>query len=132
MSIGDKITLVFPFATIAAGTGETWDQVVPFTGVWRVTSAYFNTMTARTADDTNYTTISVKVGSTTIASQTTKITGGSGNLVEGTVLALTITGTAAQCEVTGGSTNVQCVKAESGTGLALDGAFTLGLERVRA
>lgn len=43
-----------------------------------------------TAHDTNYATIALKVGSTSLASQTTKITGGSGNFVLNTPVALAL------------------------------------------
>jgi hypothetical protein len=58
-----------------------------------------------TAHDTNYATITVKAGTTTIWTFTTKITGGSGDWVSGTPITATIA--AANIRQAGGTSPVQ-------------------------
>jgi len=80
-----------------------------------------------TADDTNYATVSLEVddgaggANTVLASQTTKITGGSGNWVAGTALALTITTTAADRIIDGATATKYLILkiAKTGTGVAV-------------
>jgi hypothetical protein len=128
MAFNQEFVLQIPFAVIAAGTDETWYAPVP-EGTWKLESAVFVPWTARTANDTNYTTITVKKGATTLASEATT-TGDTGNLVAGTPVTLVITGTGTSLEFTP-SAPVVLGKADSGSGLALDGTFSLTFSAVQ-
>lgn len=126
----DELTLSFDFAEVAAGTDEDYFLAVPMPGTWKLEAAYFASKTARTADDTNYSTLSVENGGTTIASAATT-TGGTGDLTAGEVVELSVSGSGTDLEFAQGDA-VTVGKTDSGTGLALDGAVTLYFSHVRA
>lgn len=124
----DKITLTHSFAEIAANTSEVWYVPQPHEGTYRLKAAYFTSWTARTADDTNYTDISLEKAGTEIASEATT-TGDTGDLVAGTAIALALTKVDSNIEFAQGS-SITIKKTDSGTGLALDGTVSLALEKV--
>jgi hypothetical protein len=115
---------------VAAGTPETLYVPIAAAGTWKMRKAYFTPFTNRTADDTNYTTMTVKKGSTAIATEATT-TADTGDLVAGTAIALALTGSGQDLEFAQGS-SIVVTKTESGTGLALDGSFQFELVQVRA
>lgn len=128
MPFNQNHAIRLPFAAVAAGTGETFYAALP-AGKWKLTKASFTSWTARTANDTNYTTIAVKNGATTLASEATT-TGDTGNLTAGGVLDLVITGTGTSLEFDGGDV-ISVTKTDAGSGLALDGEFLLEFEALR-
>lgn len=129
MSFNQEYTADLPFAAVAAGTDETWYVPLPSSGTWKLESAIFLPWTDRTANDTNYTTIAVKKGATTIASEATT-TSDTGNLTAGTALTLAITGAGTNLEF-GASAPVVVTKTDAGSGLALDGTFRFAFSAVR-
>lgn len=131
MANPDTLVLTLNFAEIAAGTDEAWYLPIPLDETYRLSAVYFTSMTARTANDTNYTTITVQTGATVIATQTTKITGGSGDLVAGTAIAIPVTGTGKNLEFSLGD-SIGILKTDAASGLALDGTFALVLTAIRA
>lgn len=129
MSVNEEVVLSIGFAQIAAGTNEVWYVPVPMSGTWLLTAAYFTSMTARTANDTNYTDISVENAGTEIASEQTT-TSDTGNLVAGTAIALALTGTGKNLEFAQGG-SITLKKTDAGTGLALDGVASFVLRKLR-
>lgn len=126
MAIADRLTLSVQFPLIAAGTDEVLYATIAAEGTFLLKSAYVVPWTNRTAHDTNYTDLSIELGTTEVASlQTT--TGGSGNLVAGTPIALTLSNV---IEVAQGS-KIAIKKTDAGSGLAFDGGFDLYFERIR-
>lgn len=71
---------------IAAGTDQEVAWVCPFPGKWKVRNVYLVADDAIGADDTDYTTLTLKNGSTTLASRATTVSGGA--LVAKTAYAL--------------------------------------------
>ena len=78
---------------------------------------------AVTTSDTNYVTLSIKVGTTTLGTFNTKVTGGAA-MVAGTRRAFTLSG-GASLEFTASSDVVSIVQANSGTGAVVKGSYTL-------
>jgi hypothetical protein len=115
-----------------AGTAETVYATIPTGGAskWVVRGAEFQPDTNRTADNTDYATVAVKVGSTTLGSFTTQITG-NGNLTAGTPVAFTLTGAEAAPH-TAGDSHINVAVTKAGSGLAVTGIVTLLVEAVRA
>lgn len=124
----DRIQLTLAFAEVAAGTGQTWYVPIAAPGTWLLKKAYFVSETARTANDTNFTDISLENGGTEIASEQTT-TSDTGNLVAGTAIELALTGSGQDLEFDQGD-SITIKKTEGGTGLALDGCFCFDLVNV--
>lgn len=78
---------------------------------------------AGTADDTNFSTLTVSAGATAIAAVTTETTG-SGNLVAGTAFSIPLTAGGASVELSEGEV-ISIAKTYDGTGLAIDLAGVL-------
>lgn len=130
MASPDSISVDLQFAAIAALTDEIFYWTCPHAGTYRIDKMYFTSMTARTADDTDYTTISVKNEGTEIATEATT-TSDLGSLTAGGEVELALTGTGADLEVAQGET-LAFLKTDTGsTGLALDGSFSVSLSKVR-
>ena len=115
---------------LAAGTAEVYDLEWSLPGTWKLTRFAYMPQTNRTANGTNYTTISmeiaaVEVGTFALDTVTTD------DLTAGTTKNITITGTGTQLEVSPG-TRISFKKTETGTGLALDGTYCTAWEKVRA
>jgi hypothetical protein len=119
------VVLVADAATAGTAVTETVAVRLPTTGgTYRFIEAYMCSPIAVTAHDTNYATISVAkrlstgASATALASQTTKITGGSGNLTAFAPAALTNTATTADLEIAAASViTVAIAKAASGVAL---------------
>ncbi len=130
MGANERLVASFPFAEIAADTDEAWYWTCPHDGDWLIEAVYFAPMTARTADASDYTTISCENAGTEIATGSTT-SGSLGSLVAGTGVVIPITGTGKNLEITKGET-LAFKKTDTGTtGLALDGQGTVALRRVR-
>jgi len=129
------VTLCFPLDQTTAGTAETVYQTIPTGGPakFRVVGATFQPDTNRTANDTDYATVAVKVGSQSLGSFTTQTTGsgGNGNLVAGTPVAFTLTNEEGYPH-TAGSSHVNVAVTKAGSGVAITGMVTVLLEAVRA
>lgn len=126
------VALSFPLDMATAGTAETVYQTVPAGAFakYAVVGATFVPDTNRTADNTDYATVAVKVGSTTLGSFTTQITG-NGNLVAGTPVVFTLSGAEAAPH-TAGTSHVNVAVTKAGAGVAVTGMVTVLLEAVRA
>lgn len=129
MSTQQRIHISLAFAEIAAGTGEDWYVPIAEPGTWKLEKCYFVPWTNETANDTNYTTLSVLNGSTSLGAEATT-TADTGNLTAGTPIEIVLTGTGKDLEFSQGGA-IHFRKAESGTGLAVDGAFAATLVKVR-
>lgn len=110
----------------AAGTATAAGVFASLVGKWQVNTVKYIPSAALTADDTNYATLTVSqfasgAALTTVASQTTKITGGSGNWTARTAVTITNSGTAANLVVDGSSAPVYLAFAiaKSGTGVVV-------------
>jgi hypothetical protein len=79
-----------------------------------------------TAHASNYATLALKKGGTTLASWSTA-TGGDGTLTEGTDVELTISGTGEDIELSDGDV-LEFDKVESGTGVAFQGTLVVEIE----
>lgn len=116
--------VVFHFPSVGAGTDEElYIAVNLLSSKARIKKVRLTPYTARTADATNYTTITLKSGANTICSRATDVAGG--NMVAGTAEVLTIDD--AYSEVSDGDV-LAVHKDDSGTGLAFDGSITVTLE----
>lgn len=128
MSTEDIVTMSFDFPSVGAGTDEALYAAFPHEGTWELVKAYFTPWTNRTANDTNYTTVSVELLGASVASFTTETSGsgGNGNLVAGTPVEFSLSNAA---EIGQGDT-VAVLKADTASGVALDGCFTFRFERI--
>jgi hypothetical protein len=121
-----------PLDQTTANAAETVYATVPAGGPskWVVRGAEFTPDTSRTADNTNYATVAVKVGSTTLGSFTTQITG-NGDLTAGTPVAFTLTGAEAAVH-TASASHINVAVTKTASGLAVTGTVTVLIEAVRA
>jgi len=110
---------------VAAGAAGEWYAAVPFDGEWKIEKAYFVPDADTPANGTDYTTLALDVGGTTIGSVDTSATG----MTKGTPREISLSGGAA-LELTGGTDVVKITKTESGLGAAVQGRLVLGIERL--
>lgn len=100
-------------ATVAAGASETWGGfLAQYPG--QIVAAELVNAAAVTANATNYTTITVEVGSTAAATLSTATT----SLTADTPSSLTVSSTAANRKFAKGD-NINVKKADTGTGAAI-------------
>ena len=95
----------------------------------KIKRVYFIPNVSVTADDTNYITLTVKKGSTTLVSRATTVAGGA--MTAGTVIAATITGTGGDLERAAAGV-FEVAVAMAGTGPAYDIDVVVVYEGVRA
>lgn len=131
MSIQARIQLEFFTAAVAAGTDEIFPLIIARPGVWRLEKAYFVAGTAVTANATNYTDLSIKIGANEVASEATTVAD-TGNIAASAAEELVLTGTGTALEATGQSTVITVLKTDAGTGVAIDGSFCLSFVQVNA
>jgi hypothetical protein len=121
-------TIDFDLRQTTAGTAETGYACIPSGGetTFVVVGAVFVPDAARTASDTDFANFALKVGSTTIAEFTTETSGsgGTGNLVAGTKVDLTLSN-AASNPLTAGTTILSAAVTKSGSGVALTGKVSV-------
>jgi len=125
----ERLLVSITHAQIAAGTSEVWETTIAAPGVWLLEAAYFVPMTAVTASDTDYTDLSMNIGTTEVASEQTT-TGDTGSLVAGTALALALTGTGTQLECSQAE-RISFKKTDAGNGVATDGSFVASFVKIR-
>jgi hypothetical protein len=121
-------------AGIAAGTaaGDVFTNPLPVK--LRIISGYFTPQAAVTANDTNYATVTLANGATTLHSFDTRTSGsgGTGDLVATTPIALTFAsgavGTA--MEIAPGAA-IKLNKAVTASGVAIYGRYSLYVDEVR-
>jgi hypothetical protein len=126
-------TLCLLLDQTTAGTAETVYAALPAGafGKAKIVGAEFIPDANRTASDTDYATLAIKVGATTIGSIATTTTG-TGNLVAGTAVSITLTGEEAVPLTAGGSNSCSAAVTKSGSGVAFTGTVVLLCEAVRA
>lgn len=133
--------LLFIFLRLneAANTTLQLDTPIPAVeggGEWEVvpSSCYFtpDSNGAVATDGTNYITLALKSGSTTLASLTTNSSGGAA-LVANTKTALTDAGAApTACELTAGTDLLTAALTKAGTGAVCKGILAIGIRRKQA
>lgn len=114
-------------AEVAAGTDQEWYAAFAGAASAELVAAYLTSDTARTASDTNYTTISLKQGSTTYGTLATT-TSGTGSLTAGQAVAFSLSSTGTGFAQGG---VVEIHKDDSGSGLAFDGSVSMLFRVVR-
>lgn len=117
-------TLSIDVATVGAGTAEDRYIPMPWPGEWKLVSAWLCPATTDALDATNYTTITLKQGSTSLGSLSNETVA----FTAGTAREFTLTGGSALEFGEGDDLNVN--KAESGTGGILDGCIALCFEKL--
>ncbi len=130
MSTAERVVLEVNFSAVAAATAEEKHVTMPLPGAWRVVSTpYIAPDTTTTEDAADYTTVTVKKGSTTIASYSTQDSA-QGTLTKGTGAAMVYTEVGEDSIISQGE-SLEVAKAESGSGAALDATILIPLERYR-
>lgn len=125
----DRVSLCVPI-NVAANANEDRYVTVPFAGEWEIEKICIVPATSVSTDGSNYRTTSFKVGSTTVASQTTNSSGGAARTA-GTPLDLTLSNVGTT-RLTGGTDALKIESAYTGTGAVEDCDFVIGLRQVRA
>lgn len=115
----------------ATGASKTYDIALPSGSEWRLESATWipDSDGAVSVAGTDYRTIAVKQGSTSLASITTN-TGGTA-FVANTANALTVSGGTSR-EFTGGTDTVKIDSAATGSGKVAKGVVVLTLKQMQA
>lgn len=95
------------------------------------TRAWFSSDANITANDTNFATIAIKVGATTLGSITTETSGsgGTGNITAGTPVEIELTSPEASVVAVGAAVTVAVTK--DGSGVAVLGHVGVGVREVR-
>ncbi len=118
----------------AAGTVDGDVYVNPLPVKLRIISGYFTPQAAVTANDTNYATVTLANGATTLHSFDTRTSGsgGTGDLAATTPVALTLATTAVGTilEIAPGGA-IKLNKTVAGSGVAIYGRYSLLCEEVR-
>ena len=114
----ENVNFIMP--QVAAGSNASLYSLWHPSRPGRVTAAVFIPSANLTANDTNFTDLSVQIGSTEIASEQTT-TGDTGDLTAGTALTLALSG---DLDVDAGEQLI-CKKTDSGSGVAAQGTFVL-------
>lgn len=127
--MAENMTLQASLSETTAGTDEDAYVVMPAGNEWKLEAAYFVPGANVTAHDTNYATLALKQGATSLASESTT-TGDTGNLTAGTAIALAMTaGTGSSREFGAGDVcHVDVDK--SGSGAALVGSVSLLFQKI--
>lgn len=121
-----RMVLEVAFPLVAAGTGEDRYAGPPGdAGTWELVKATFMPSATTAANGTNYTTLSIKKGSTVLGSITTATVAATA----GTARDIAITGNGKNAEFIGRTDAIIINKAETGSGAALDGEIILEFER---
>jgi len=120
-----QVTLIFPLT--AAGTDDEFPATLVVPNNVELETAYLTSGTARTASDTNYTTISIRQGATTYGTLATT-TSGTGSLTAGQAVAFSLSSTGTGFAQGG---VVEIHKDDSGSGLAFDGSVSMLFRVVR-
>jgi hypothetical protein len=100
-------------------------------GKWEFVSASHGATVAVTANDTNFATFQVRKAATVVASKTTAITGGSGNITILTATALAAAASLGQNAVFDGATEIPILAiTKTGTGVTVQGVITAYFRKV--
>jgi len=127
--MSNMMTMQVSLVETTAGTAETVYVAMPSANEWKLQAAYFAPDANVTSNDTNYATIALKQGATSLASEATTTTD-LGSLTAGTAVALAMTaGTGASREF-GAGDSVTVAVTKTGTGAALVGAVSLAFEKI--
>lgn len=127
MSTPSKVFFSMNIPSIAAGTDDDRHYAHGQAGEWKLTDASWTPSTAVTANDTNFTTYTLKQGANTLASFDTTISGGS--LVAGTPVTFSLSG---GVNLEFGATDALNLNfADGGSGQIKDGSLSLTFEKTR-
>lgn len=118
-----------PLAAATAGTAADLHFVHRSGGKAKVVAVDYVSDGGVTANDTNYATLTVTVGGTSLGFFSTT-TGGTGNIADGAVESVTLSGAGSNLVDDGGVVKVALTKVSSG--VAVSGAVAVTFERVRA
>lgn len=120
----DLVTQTIDIASIAAGTGEDRYVLPPgLSGEWYLEAADFLPATTSATHASNYTTLALKNGSTTLGSLTTNSSGGAA-LTAGTASPFTLSGGKSR-EFTARTDALTVNKTDAASGAILDGSLNL-------
>jgi len=111
------------------GTDEAVYSFWPFTNKGKLTSVKFMPDAALTTNETNYVTFNLKLDGTTVASIATNAAG-TGSLVAGTEVAVTITGAGTALEVDEGD-QIAFDYVHAASGIASEGEWVCLFEEIR-
>lgn len=117
------------FIESAAGSDDEWHIRYPYTDPARIVALRFMPSATVAADAANYWDLSVEVDSVEVASEQNTAADLNG-VTAGTAVDLASTGTPASEELTSGS-GIAAKKTETGTGMAIQGAVHVEIERYR-
>ncbi len=126
----DSHPIYVPVAAATAGTAADLFTVNGMPGQAKIVGCYLVADGAITANDTNYATLTLTVGGTTVGTMSTTITAGTGDIADGGVASMTLT--AAGSNLVGQGEAIKCAITKPGTGVAVAGTVVVALEQVRA
>ena len=125
MSVQETIVMMEQLTQGTAGTAEDHYLTVPCAGEWMLKKAYINVSTTVATDSSDYATIALKQGATTVSSWATD----DGALTAGTAKALTNADAGASA-VFGQGDTIHLSVAKSGGGKAVKGTVTVSLQAI--
>lgn len=111
-------------AVVAAASGEDWYWTQTLEGEWYIESAYYVPGTTKAIDATNYATMTLKQGSTSLGSLSNAVVA----FTAGTAREIDLVGGVARQLGKGDVLNLN--KADTATGAAMDGTLTFSLRRI--
>ena len=125
MSVQETIVMMEQLTQSTAGTAENHYLTVPSAGEWMLKKAYINVSTTVATHGSDYATIALKQGATTVSSFATD----DGALTAGTAQALTNADAGASA-VFGQGDTIHLNVAKSGGGKAILGTVTVSLQAI--
>jgi hypothetical protein len=125
MSVQETITMMEQLTQATAGTAEDHYLTVPNAGEWMLKKAYINVSTTVATDSSDYVTIALKQGATTVASYVTS----AGALTAGTAQALTNAAAGASA-VFGQGDTIHLDVDKAGSGKKCVGTVTVSLQAI--
>lgn len=115
----------------AANTDEVWYAGPTGSGEWLLDVVQFLPYTTTAADGTDYITVAVKNGSTTLGSFNTNSGGTGAALTAGAVTGVTLSG-GKSLEFTGGTDVVTVASTNAGCGKAIEGKLQFRFKKLRS
>jgi len=129
MGIQDKCILQVELSQGTAGSTEDHYIAIPHAGEWKLDKAYLTPSADVTAHDTNYATIAIKQGSTTLVSEATT-TGDTGNLTTGTAFAMAVLAAGGSSLEFGAGDVVHVDVNKASSGVAVKGWISLSFKQI--
>jgi hypothetical protein len=129
MSIQNKCILQVELSQGTAGTDEDHYIAIPHAGEWKLDKAYLTPSANVTANDTNYATIAIKQGSSTLASEATT-TSDTGNLTAGTAFEMAVLQSAGAGLELGAGDVIHVDVNKASSGVAVKGWISLSFNQI--